>query len=77
MSLPDTASDYLTFDEAAAYVCMSRGRVEQLLRQPSLRFPSPFQPSGRGGRRVFVRTELADWMERRRASYRAPRRGAK
>lgn len=61
---------YLNFNEAAKFCCLSRTRVEQLLRDPLAEFPRPFQPQGPGGRRCFRSDELAAWMERKRAEYR-------
>lgn len=60
---------YLTFDQAAKFCCLSRARIEQLLRDPKAKFPRPFQPGGEGARRAFKQSELERWMERQRASY--------
>lgn len=60
---------YLSFDEAAKFVRLSRARLEQLLRDPALNFPRPFQPGGSRARRTFKQTELVRWLERQRAAY--------
>ncbi|MGQ0511433.1 MAG: hypothetical protein ACT4P9_12550 [Betaproteobacteria bacterium] len=60
---------YLNSTEAAKFVCLSRARLEQLLRDPKAKFPRPFQPQGAGGRRCFKSAELAAWIERKRATY--------
>ena len=66
-------SVYLDFNQAANFVCLSRARVEQLLRDPKAMFPRPFQPQGIGGRRCFKQEELIAWVERGRAKYRQAR----
>jgi excisionase family DNA binding protein len=60
---------YLSVSDTAKFLCLSRGRIEQLLREPKSKFPRPFQPAGAGGRRCFKVAELEAWMQRRRASY--------
>lgn len=60
---------YLSFHEAAKFVCLSRARIEQLLREPKAKFPRPYQPGGAGARRAFKRDELVTWMESQRAKY--------
>jgi len=60
---------YMSFDEAARFCCLSRARVEQLLRDSKAKFPRPFQPRGTGGRRCFKSEELSAWIERKRAEY--------
>jgi predicted DNA-binding transcriptional regulator AlpA len=60
---------YLNSDEAAKFVCLSRARIEQLLRDPEAKFPRPYQPGGAGARRAFKREELIAWMESQRAEY--------
>ncbi|HKQ23157.1 MAG TPA: hypothetical protein VJT81_01790 [Burkholderiales bacterium] len=60
---------YLNFNEAAKFCCLSRARIEQLLREPKAGFPRPFQPQGKSSRRCFKRDELIAWMERGRAEY--------
>lgn len=60
---------YLTMNQTAALVCLSRARIEQLLRDPQAKFPRPFQPQGTGGRRCFKQSELVAWIERGRAKY--------
>jgi excisionase family DNA binding protein len=65
----DTERPYLTFDEAAQFCCLSRARIEQLLRDSRIKFPRPFQPAGIGGRRCFSQQELVKWIERKRAAY--------
>ena len=58
---------YLNFNDAAAFCCLSRARIEQLIRDPKVRFPAPYQPQGAGARRCFKQTELVAWIERKRA----------
>lgn len=60
---------YLDFNAAAKFVCLGRWRLEQLLRDPLAKFPKPFQPGGVRARRTFKRSELEEWIERRRANY--------
>jgi predicted DNA-binding transcriptional regulator AlpA len=60
---------YLDFNAAAKFCCLSRARIEQLLRDPRAKFPRPFQPQGTGGRRCFKQSELVAWLERIRAKY--------
>ena len=60
---------YLSFNDAAAFCCLSRTRLEQLLRDSSQKFPRPFQPLGPKGRRCFKADDLAAWIERKRAKY--------
>lgn len=60
---------YLSFSDAAKFLCLSRPRIEQLLRDSKAKFPKPYQPAGVGGRRCFKVAELEAWMQRRRASY--------
>jgi predicted DNA-binding transcriptional regulator AlpA len=60
---------YINFNEAAKFCCLSRARVEQLLRDPQAGFPRPLQPGGAGARRAFKREELIAWMESQRAAY--------
>ena len=60
---------YLDFNAAAAFCCLSRARIEQLLRDPKSKFPKPFQPRGDGSRRCFKQSELVAWIERGRAKY--------
>lgn len=60
---------YLNSTEAAKFVCLSRARLEQLLREPKAKFPCPYQPGGAGARRAFRRDELINWMEGQRAVY--------
>jgi predicted DNA-binding transcriptional regulator AlpA len=60
---------YLNSTEAAKFTCLSRARVEQLLRDPKSKFPRPYQPGGRMARRAFKQSELVAWMETQRAEY--------
>jgi excisionase family DNA binding protein len=58
---------YLSFNEAAKFCCMSRARIEQLIRDETAEFPRPLQPHGTRGRRRFKRADLVAWIERRPA----------
>jgi predicted DNA-binding transcriptional regulator AlpA len=60
---------YIDFNAAAKFCCLSRERIEQLLRDPSAKFPRPFQPGGFRARRCFKQSELVAWIERSRAKY--------
>ena len=60
---------YLNSDEAAKFVCLSRARIEQLLRDPESKFPRAYQPGGARARRAFKRDELIAWMESKRPEY--------
>jgi hypothetical protein len=60
---------YLNSNDAAKFICLSRARLEQLLRDPKRDFPRPYQPGGAGARRAFKREELIWWMEKQRAKY--------
>jgi excisionase family DNA binding protein len=61
----DEQSEWMTAGEVASLLGYSRDYVSELVRRRGL--PS-HQPNGRGGRRMFKRSEVEEWAEKQRRS---------